>query len=208
MSLHKELWTAGEESFAAIVDHPIPAGISAGDLPKAVVARLVAIDSLHLEDYARALALIAAKAPTLGDLAHFAGIAMGAARSAGPKRQAMLGILGEEPPVPPAGDRPYGAFLASAGRDLGFAEALAAVLPRLWFHAELGKELQRRSSPDPVYRAFIDVHLHRDYLPVVEATLALVDALGARVSAAERSAMAARFAEGARFELGVWESAR
>ncbi|RVX44148.1 thiaminase/transcriptional activator TenA [Nonomuraea polychroma] len=207
MSLRKELWTAGEESFAAIADHPIPRGIWYGELPKVTLARLVAIDSLHLVDFARALSLIAAKAPTLDDLAHYAGIALGAARSAGPKRKAMLDLLREDPAAP-EGERPYGDFLIAAGRDLGYPEALAAVLPRLWFHAELGKEMQRRSSPDPVYRSFIALHLHKDYLSVVESTLSRVDALEETLAEDERAAMASLFARGARFEWSVWESAQ
>ena len=61
------LWREIEPTFAAILDHPFPAGLVDGTLAEDVFAQYVAQDVHYLREYARALAIVSAKAPTLAD---------------------------------------------------------------------------------------------------------------------------------------------
>lgn len=62
------LWASTEPLYQAILRHPFLTGLTDGTLPQAAFAQFVVQDSLYLRDYARALAVCAAKAPTEADV--------------------------------------------------------------------------------------------------------------------------------------------
>ncbi|HVQ98613.1 MAG TPA: hypothetical protein VMS16_07390, partial [Mycobacterium sp.] len=66
------LWCEIEPTFAATLRHPFLTGLTDGSLDASVFAQYVAQDVHYLRAYARALAIVAAKAPTLADTALFA----------------------------------------------------------------------------------------------------------------------------------------
>src|SRR3982751_977087 len=68
----ERLWDEIELTFAAILAHPFATGLTDGTLDTDVFAHYVAQDVHYLRDYARALAIVGAKAPTLTDTAMFA----------------------------------------------------------------------------------------------------------------------------------------
>lgn len=206
MTFRKELWIAGERSFEALLAHPVPTGICDGTLPRADLARVIRADVVHLGTFARALATLAAKAPTLDDLSHFAGIALGSTYSAQHKSASILRMLGARSAAPEPVDPAYDDFVTAVAHTGSFAEAVAATLPRMWFHAEFSKEMRRRGSPDPVYRKFIGMLLHDAYLPIVEATLLTADRLGDAADSAGRDRLTALFARAAAFEVGLWDA--
>src|ERR1700754_84600 len=67
-----QLWTGIEFIFGAILAHPFITGLTDGSLDESAFAQYVAQDVHYLRDYARALAIVGAKAPTLADTAMFA----------------------------------------------------------------------------------------------------------------------------------------
>ncbi|WP_406036597.1 hypothetical protein OG799_19295 [Micromonospora sp. NBC_00898] len=207
MPFRKELWAAGEASFDALLAHPVPTGICDGTLPRADLARLIRADIVHLGTFARAQALLAARAPELADLSHFAGIAIGSSYSATGKSVAVLRMLGGKAAEPgETVDPAYDDFITAVAHTGTYADVVVATLPRMWFHAEFSKELRRRGSPDRTYRKFIDTLLHDAYLPIVEATLERADAVGADAARDERERLTALFARAAEFELRLWDA--
>ena len=65
------LWLQITPIYDAILDHPFIGGLTDGSLPADVFAGYVAQDVHYLRTYSRALAGVAAKAPTLADTAMF-----------------------------------------------------------------------------------------------------------------------------------------
>ncbi|HVI96368.1 MAG TPA: hypothetical protein VM753_20290, partial [Anaeromyxobacter sp.] len=57
------LWSAMEGVYSRILTHPFLAGLTDGSLPREAFTHYVIQDALYLLDYARALALVGAKAP-------------------------------------------------------------------------------------------------------------------------------------------------
>ncbi|MDT4912800.1 MAG: hypothetical protein QOC66_1928, partial [Pseudonocardiales bacterium] len=57
------LWSAAEPIYAAILEHPFLTGLTDGSLPPAAFAYFLGQDAHYLRDYARALAVVGAKAP-------------------------------------------------------------------------------------------------------------------------------------------------
>ena len=73
----QQLWQAVEPTYQAILDHPFLHGLTDGSLTPDRFAYYVAQDAHYLRDYARALAVVGAKAPTHADTGILARHAVG-----------------------------------------------------------------------------------------------------------------------------------
>jgi thiaminase/transcriptional activator TenA len=210
--LRDRLWSAMEGVFARILAHPFVAGLTDGSLQRDAFAHYVVQDALYLVDYARALAVVGAKAPDERAIAMFASHARGAieverALHAGLFRE--LGIGDAEvraAPVLPT-TLAYTSYLLRACHQGSFAEGLAAVLPCYWIYAEVGARLLARSSPDPAYARWIATYGGEEFGAIVADVLALVDRAGASAAAAEQAAMRAHVVTTARYEWMFWDAA-
>jgi thiaminase/transcriptional activator TenA len=206
----EQLWEAGDDVYRAILDHPFLRGLTDGTLPHAAFRHFVVQDSHYLRDYARALAVCAAKAPTEEDVRAFAADAVGAlAAEQGMHAEFMEQLEqagGAEEGVLPT-TRAYTSYLLATAYGGSFAEGLAAVLPCYWIYARVGAALLARSSPDPLYARWIATYADEEFQSVVRRVLELADRVGAELSGAERRRAAAHFATTARYEWMFWDAA-
>ena len=69
MTFPDELWARTAGIYAAILDHPFLRGLTDGSLPRDAFAHYVVQDAHYLREYARALAVLSAKAPAEPDIA-------------------------------------------------------------------------------------------------------------------------------------------
>ena len=67
----------------------------------------------------------------------------------------------------------------------------------------MGKALLRRSSPDPLYRRWIETYGGEDFAAVVKDVLALTDSLD--TTATERAEMRRHFVTTSRYEWMFWD---
>jgi thiaminase/transcriptional activator TenA len=205
------LWTAMQDVFARILAHPFIAGLTDGSLPRDAFAHYVVQDAHYLVDYARALAVVGAKAPDEHAISMFAAHARGAIEverslHAGLFRE--LGIGDDQvrtTPLMPT-TLAYTSYLLRSCHQGSFAEGLAAVLPCYWIYAEVGTALLARSSPDPLYARWIATYGGEEFARIVADVLALVDRVGERASAAEQAAMREHVVTTARYEWMFWDA--
>jgi len=172
------LWQEIEPTYAAILAHPFLTGLTDGTLDRGAFGYYVTQDVHYLRDYARALAVVGAKAPTHTDTAMFARHAAGAV-------EVEL------------------ALHATLLPDLG----LAAVLPCYWIYAQVGQDLLERGSPDPHYQRWIDTYAGEEFAEIVAEVLALVDRTGSVLGSAEEARARAHFATTARYEWMFFDAA-
>ncbi len=205
------MWAAIEPVFARILAHPFVAGLTDGSLPRDPFRHYVVQDALYLVDYARALALVGAKAPEEGAIAMFASHARGALEVERSLHAWLLGELGLGPDalrtteVTPT-TLAYTSYLLRACHQGSFAEGLAAVLPCYWIYAEVGARLLARSSPDPLYARWIGTYGGEEFGRIVADVLALVDRVGAGASAGEVAALRDRVVTTSRYEWMFWDA--
>jgi thiaminase (transcriptional activator TenA) len=177
------LWQEIEPTFAAILRHPFPSGLVDGTLDPDVFAHYVAQDVHYLRDYARALAIVAAKAPTLAATAMFARHAAEVFDVELTLHNALLPELGldaatlDAVPVTPT-TRAYTSYLLATAYGGSFADGLAAVLPCYWIYAEVGAELHERGSVDRRYQLWIDSYGSDEFAATVAEVLAVADRTG------------------------------
>ncbi|MHC9296076.1 thiaminase II [Mycobacterium sp. LTG2003] len=206
------LWHETESTFAAILAHPFLTGLTDGTLDEKVFAHYVAQDAHYLRDYARALAIVAAKAPTLADTAMFARHAAEVFDVELGLHNELLPELGLDPaeldstPVAPT-TRAYTSYLLATAYGGSFADGLAAVLPCYWIYARVGAELLDRGSTDRRYQRWIDSYGGEEFAATVAEVLALTDRIGPTLGTAEEVTARAHFVVTAKYEWMFFDAA-
>ena len=198
------LWTAAEPVYAAILAHPFLAGLRDGTLPPDRFGYYVAQDVHYLRDYARALAVVGAKAPTHADTGLLGSHAAQTAAVELELHRTLLPELGVDPsavPVSPT-TAAYTSYLLAAAYGGSFAEGLAAVLPCYWIYQRVGAELVAAGSPDPRYQRWIDTYADEAFAATVSDVLELADRTG---PGGERALE--HFVTTSRYEWMFWDAA-
>jgi thiaminase/transcriptional activator TenA len=208
--LSAELWAGIEDIWAAILDHPFMHGLTEGTLDRASFRFYVVQDALYLVDYARALALCAARAPDTDGILLFSKNAASAIEVERALHAEFFGEFGlsldEVRATPPAPtNRAYTSYLLAACYGGSFAEGLGAILPCFWIYREVGRALLERGSPDPLFRRWIDTYGGEEYGDVVEEVLRMTDRVGEQVGREERARMAEHFVQTSRYEWMFWD---
>jgi thiaminase (transcriptional activator TenA) len=205
------LWAESADICAAILEHPFLAGLTSGDLDPDAFAYYVIQDAHYLRDYARALAVVGAKAPTHSDTGMFARHAAGTVEVELALHETLLAELGVDAsaaavPVAPT-TLAYTSYLLATAHGGSFAEGVAAVLPCYWIYAEVGSALVARGSPDARYQRWIDTYAGAGFADVVAEVLALADRVGPTLAAADEARARAHFRATARYEWLFWDAA-
>jgi thiaminase (transcriptional activator TenA) len=205
-----ELWSGITGTYDAILAHPFLAGLADGSLPPASFGFYVVQDALYLRDYARALAAVASRADDAAGAEMFARHAAGAISVERQLHESLLAELGIDPAAAEVADPApttlaYTSYLLAATRGGSYAEGVAAVLPCYWIYREVGRELQRRGSPDPRYRRWIDTYGGAEFDADVREVLAVADRLGPGLGAAERARAHRHFRDTSRYEWMFWD---
>ena len=205
------LWDSIGDIYGAILAHPFITGLTDGTLPPESFAFYVVQDALYLQDYARALAAVASRAPTSEAMQMFARHAADAVAAELELHATLLAELtisaedvnrAELAPT----NRGYTAYLLATAHAGSYAEGVAAVLPCYWIYWEVGKELLRLGSPDPRYQRWISAYAAPEYGEVVASVIAEVDRVAPTVSDAERDLMSRHFVTTSRYEWMFWEA--
>jgi len=208
--LTARLWRSIEPIYAAILEHPFLTGLTDGSLPRDAFRFYVIQDAHYLREYAKALAVLAGRAHTEDAVLTLARHAAGAIEVERSLHDSFFRDFDLSPaavaatPLAPT-TVAYTSYLLAAAHGGSFAEGLAAVLPCYWIYREVGQELLRRGSPDPLYQRWIATYGGEEFAAVVREALALMDAAGADIGAAERARVEQRFVTTSRYEWLFWE---
>jgi thiaminase/transcriptional activator TenA len=210
MTFTRDLWTSIEPIYAAILRHPFLEGLTDGSLPRDAFQFYVVQDAHYLREFARALAIAAARAPkedwiiTLND--HAAG-ALRVERSLHGTFFRDFGLDEADVAATPMAPTnvAYTSYLLAVAYGRPFHEALAALLPCYWIYWEVGKELERAGSRDPLFARWIATYASDEFGGVVRAVLEMTNTLAAGLAPAERDVMRAHFVATSRYEWMFWD---
>jgi thiaminase (transcriptional activator TenA) len=204
------LWAEAAGTYAAILEHPFLAGLTEGNLDSDAFAHYLVQDAYYLHDFARALTVVASKAPTHVGVGMFARHAASTVEVELALHESLLSELGiqhiDAVPVAPT-TRAYTSYLLATAYGGTFADGFAAVLPCYWVYAEVGSELVKRGSPDPRYRRWIDTYAGDDYQTIVAEVQGLADDIGQTLGVVEEARARAHFATTVRYEWMFWDAA-
>ena len=210
MAFTKELWQSIEPIYAAILRHPFLRGLTDGSLPRESFKFYAVQDALYLREFARALSLAGAKAPEDDWIIMFNEHAAGALKVERSLHESFFQEFGltheavASTPLAPT-NLAYTSYLLASAYGRPFHEVLAAVLPCYWIYWEVGKELERTGSADPLYKRWIGTYASEEFGSVVRDVLAAADKVAERLTSAERDAMRAHFVTTSRYEWMFWD---
>lgn len=212
--LHEELREIRDPVLRKVQDHPFWSGLRDGSLPGEALAHFVQQDTGHLlPAYARALARCAAAAPEDADAFLLGQSVAGTLEARDKLRQAYadlaggLGLpeLGPQLPAGPATHAHASFFTAASARS--FHDGIGALLPMVWFNAEVCDNLKRGAAPGSRYEPWIEVyHPGESYGYAVRAFLDMVDRAGESCSATQRQKIVEQFSISIRYEWVFAES--
>lgn len=214
MTFSDELRAAADDLWTAQHEHPFVRGIAEGTVEPAAFARYVRQDYLFLVDYARLLALGAARAPDLATMRRFADLTqaiLGEEMELHRAFAAELGISAAELEAEEADPltRAYTDFLVRTAATADFAELAAALLPCMWGYAEIGERLAREGAPGvPHLDRWIATYADPGFAELGTWCRGLVDRLAHDAPAVVRDRMRAAFVASSRLELAFWDVGR
>ena len=208
--LTSELWEGIGDIYRAILVHPFLTGLTDGSLPHGTFAFYVVQDALYLRQYAQTLAAVASRAPDAAGTEMFARHAADAVAVERALHESLLADLGIDPASagvaePAPTNLAYTSYLLAATCGGSYADGIGAVLPCYWIYWEVGKELQRRGSPDPRYQRWIDTYGGAEFGAAARAVLAVADELGPVLAPRERQRVHQHFRVTSRYEWMFWD---
>ncbi|HYE90992.1 MAG TPA: TenA family protein, partial [Terriglobales bacterium] len=164
----------------------------------------------YLRDFARALAIAAAKAPKddwIIMLSEHAANALRVERSLHETFFKDFGLSEAEVAATPLAptNTAYTSYLLAVAYGRSFHEALAALLPCYWIYWEVGKALERAGSRDPLFQRWIATYAAEEFAVVVRAVLEVTDTLASGLTDADREAMRRHFVTTSRYEWMFWD---
>jgi thiaminase (transcriptional activator TenA) len=210
MTFTDELWQSIETIYAAIVRHPFLRGLTDGSLPRESFRFYTVQDALYLREFARALSIVAARAPEDDWIIMFNEHAAGALRVERALHESFFREFGLSPedvaatPLAPT-NLAYTSYLLTVAYAAPFHEAITALLPCYWIYWEVGKELERAGSPDPLYARWIGTYASKEFGSLVRAVLDANDKTASRLQRAELDMMRRHFIVASRYEWMFWE---
>lgn len=212
MSATDEIWQTILPVHHRILEHPFLTGMTDGTLPEEAFRRYVVQDALFLVDYARALALCAARAPEAETLRMFCSHATEAIDVERDLHDRLMRDLGiGAPEIQTAMLTPttlaYTSFLLSACAVRDRHDALAAILPCYWIYHEVGAHLAESGSPDPRYQQWIQTYAGEEFADAVEGARDACNRACGHLTGEQRSSARAHALTAARYEWMFWDSA-
>jgi thiaminase (transcriptional activator TenA) len=211
-ALTAQLWAAAATIYSAILEHPFITGLADGSLERSSFQFYIVQDGHYLHGFARALALLAARAPTeamTGLFARHTDAVITVERSLHSELLASLTTTrgdGSATGVAPT-TLAYASYLLATCATESFADGVAAVLPCYWMYREVGRTLLSNSSPDPLYARWVDAYGSNDFDRAVGEMLELTDSIGIPLNARDRQSATDHFVITARYEWMFWDAA-
>jgi thiaminase/transcriptional activator TenA len=205
-------WNETGALYRRILDLPFNRELAAGTLSRERFQFYMTQDALYLTQYARALAVAAAKAPDIESMQFFAKASETALVVERALHGGFFAKFGIDPKDAAAAEPSpicygYTNFLLATALQDGYAALVAAILPCFWIYWEVGNHIAAKARPDNPYRAWIDTYSDPGFGEAVKTAIALCDSAAAGASAAEARTMLEKFKRSAQFEWMFWDSA-
>ena len=210
MKYTETLWNAIEEIYGKILRHPFVTGLTDGTLKEESFRHYVIQDALYLRDYARGLALLAAKAPEDKWTMMFAEHARDTfivERSLHESFFPEWGLTEKDVyrTTPSQTTLLYTSYLLRVAYDRPFHEGVGAFLPCYWIYWSVGKELERLGSPNALFQRWIDTYSGEEFEAIVEQVLEVTNSVVSGLTDKQKSSVLEHFVTTSKMEYLFWD---
>ena len=208
MKLSQKSFEFSAKVIEAIKTHPFNRELMQGTLARDKFAYYIEQDSLYLNDFARSLALIAAKAPLeyvrqFLKYSDFTFIA----------EQEIIHEFFRKAYNFKKTDRlttatlAYTNYLLNTSANEAVEVAVAAVLPCFWVYLEVGKFIANNTSDNNPYSRWIETYSGDDFAKTVEQVINIFDKLAENTTESVRQKMLDAFYKSTCLEWHFWNDA-
>jgi len=212
-SFSEEAWTVIAPIRQAIEDLPLLRELADGSLKKDIFLHYIQQDALYLKEYARALAIVASKAPDSEQMLRFLTSSQRALQVEQGLHSDFLKTFGlsfsdlENATASPSGFA-YVNFIMSVVQSSSYAVGLSAILPCFWIYYDVGERMKTLPKVDGnPYQAWIDTYGDADFADGARAVIRLTDIAAAKASPDERQRMLDVFTRASQYEWLFWQTA-
>jgi thiaminase/transcriptional activator TenA len=211
-SFTEQAWRKTARLRREILDLPFNRELATGELAEARFRFYMIQDALYLEQFSRALAAAAARAPDPPAMQQFARAAEEALVVERALHASYFAKFGVDPAAAAAAEPSptcfgYTNFLIAVAHLRSYAELVAALLPCFWIYWDVSTEIAKTAARPNPYQAWIDTYTDPEFGKAVEAVIAIADRAAAASTAARRADMLAAFERSTQFEWMFWDSA-
>ena len=215
-SLSASLREQSDRVWAGLHAHPFLAELARGVLPLEKFRFFLEQDILYLPDFARCIAMGAAKSTTEAELGFFGKQLDGTVNLELPNQYRVLRrvcALGAEERGGALGKAPanvaYTSFLLSVAAQGGPVEIMAAILPCAWSYTEIAARLAGEIADHPVYQDWVRFYLTDAVVGLVGQMRETFDEMAAVAAPGPQATrrLADIFITSSRLEGAFWEMA-
>lgn len=213
MTWSAEAWKRTEHIYNSILELKFVQELGDGTLARDKFVWYMEQDKLYLDDYSRALAMIAVRTPEVKDAAQWMKFSQNAALAEQTLHEFFLshfsvGMRLDIRKSPTC--ELYTGFLAKHASFSCLEVAAAAVLPCFWIYDAVGRHhaaLLVQSEDNHPYGRWIEMYDSDDFGSDVQRAIAFVDKLASKASPETRELMFEVYAKACVMELMFWKSA-
>lgn len=200
-------WAEIEPIRQAIDELPFVTALGDGSLDGERFAYYLAQDAHYLDDYARALAASAAKAPRIDEVAFFAKAAHDAVMVESELHRKHVSDIETYRRSPTCAA--YTSYLLGVAQTRDYAELVAAVLPCFWIYADVGSRLLERAGELAAhpYGDWIGMYADEEFAEATAKACGITDRVAAEARSGTVDRMSEAFATAARYEWMFWDAA-
>ena len=212
MRFSEEAWERSSALREAIHRLPFNTELAAGTLAPDRFRWYILQDAIYLGEYARVLALAAAKAPDAGTVRWFGGAAVEAILVEQALHGRYLAEFGVAPDaiaeaLPSPDCLAYTSFLLATAHQQPWEVLVAAVLPSFWIYWDVASAITARTAPQNPYRAWIETYADPRFGEAVRRVIDIADTAAAAATPAQRAAMLTAFGRSTQYEYLFWDGA-
>lgn len=213
MRYSEEAWQHTAQLRAAIHALPFNTELAAGTLDPARFRFYILQDAIYLGEYARVLALAAAKAPdaaTVRVFGHASTEAIAVKQALHGRYLAEFGIdpAAAEAAEPAPDCLAYTSFLIATAHQAPWEILVGAILPCFWIYWDVAQAITHTARPGNRYQAWIDTYADPAFGQAVETVIGIADR--AYLSAplpGVRLGMLDAFGRSTQYEYLFWDGA-
>jgi len=202
-------WTQIEPIYQKIIKMPFIEELQRGTLPLEKFQFYMGQDSFYLENFARSLALIGARAHRVSHALDFIRFAEGAIVVEKALHDSYFKEFGlnQRGSIEPTTHH-YINFLKSTSALDQVEVAMAAVLPCFWIYQEVGDSIYKNQlSEDNPYQKWIDTYAGKEFKELVIKAKNICDSVAENCSPQQQERMTQAFVEASKLEFMFWDSA-
>ena len=208
MNFLKLLDESVEPIYQELINHPFNVELAEGTLPEEKFRFYISQDIHYIGEYSRALAALAAKAPSHDELTEFISFAKEGLEIERALHNEFIKQFNVRPPEEIAlSTEAYSNFLLNAVAYKSFPEALASLLPCFWLYNKVAVHIYHHTSKDNKYQRWIDTYSSAEFDETTQRLKEITERLAGENHQKIKNKMKSLYLRSSRYEWLFWDSA-